>query len=96
MCVTNNKDKEYSDRSLLLFGNGDGGGGALIPMIERVKRMKSLVGLPATVKFGNPNEFYKELAERSRDLVSWKGELYFELHRGTVKTKQGIVFFNFF
>ncbi len=48
--VKNNKDKEYSDRSLLLYGNGDGGGGPLIPMIERLNRMKNVVGLPATVK----------------------------------------------
>ncbi|KAJ3087170.1 Glycoside hydrolase, 38 vacuolar alpha mannosidase, partial [Quaeritorhiza haematococci] len=91
--VKNNKDKPYSNKSLLLFGNGDGGGGALAPMIERLRRMQKVVGLPATVKFGEPTEFYDELASTSRDLVSWKGELYFELHRGTytshAKTKKG-------
>ncbi|KAJ3407717.1 Glycoside hydrolase, 38 vacuolar alpha mannosidase [Chytridiales sp. JEL 0842] len=81
--VTNNKDREYSNKSLLLFGNGDGGGGPLKPMIERLKRLKNVEGLPATVKFGSPNDFYRELEATSRDLVSWKGELYFELHRGT-------------
>jgi alpha-mannosidase len=45
--VQNNKDKLYSNKSLLLlvYGNGDGGGGPLIPMIERLERMKSLQGL---------------------------------------------------
>nr|KAJ3416023.1 Alpha-mannosidase 2C1 [Polyrhizophydium stewartii] len=81
--VTNNKDKEYSNQSLLLYGNGDGGGGPLIPMIERLQRMKAVEGLPATVQFGDPNDFYETLEKTSHDLVSWKGELYFELHRGT-------------
>ncbi|KNC99430.1 uncharacterized protein SPPG_05671 [Spizellomyces punctatus DAOM BR117] len=81
--VHNNKDKPYSNQSLLVYGNGDGGGGPLIPMIERLRRMQNVEGLPATVKFGSPNTFYEELEQTSRDLVSWKGELYFELHRGT-------------
>ncbi|KAI9003260.1 alpha-mannosidase 2C1-like protein [Gaertneriomyces semiglobifer] len=81
--VSNNKDKAYSNQSLLLYGNGDGGGGPLIPMIERLKRMQSLSGLPASVQFGHPNKFYETLEATSKDLVHWKGELYFELHRGT-------------
>eukprot|EP00842_Homolaphlyctis_polyrhiza_P004464 jgi/Hompol1/5018/HPOL_004093-RA len=88
--VTNNKDKEYSNQSLLLYGNGDGGGGPLIHMIERLTRMKSVKGLPATVKFGDPTVFYDSLKSTSRDLVTWKGELYFELHRGTY-TSQALV-----
>jgi alpha-mannosidase len=80
--VQNNKDKLYSNKSLLLYGNGDGGGGPLIPMIERIKRMQSVEGLPATIKLANPNDFYDELAQ-SKDLNTWQGELYFELHRGT-------------
>ena len=81
--VSNNKDKEYSNKSLLLYGNGDGGGGPLIPMIERLRRMQAVNGLPASVKFGDPSVFYEELEQTSHDLVTWKGELYFELHRGT-------------
>ncbi|KAJ3176169.1 Alpha-mannosidase 2C1 [Irineochytrium annulatum] len=89
-CLKNNKDKSYSNKSLYLYGNGDGGGGPLIPMIERINRMKNVEGLPATIKFGSPNDFFRELEETSRDLVSWKGELYFELHRGTY-TSHGII-----
>ncbi|KAI9362490.1 glycosyl hydrolases family 38 N-terminal domain-containing protein [Zopfochytrium polystomum] len=81
--VRNNKDKEYTNRSLLCYGNGDGGGGPLKAMIERLNRLKSVEGLPAKVRFGSANEFFEELEATSRDLVSWKGELYFELHRGT-------------
>lgn len=32
--VKNNKDKEYSDKSLLLFGNGDGGGTRIVYCID--------------------------------------------------------------
>lgn len=42
----------------MLFGNGDGGGGHLIPMIERLKRLSNIQGLAANVKFSNPDAFY--------------------------------------
>jgi alpha-mannosidase len=83
--VQNNKDKLYSNKSMLLYGNGDGGGGPLIPMIERLERMKSLQGLPANVSLQDPTEFYRQLAQ-TKDLNTWDGELYFELHRGTYTT----------
>jgi alpha-mannosidase len=67
----------------LLYGNGDGGGGPLQPMIERLSRMQAVEGLPATIEFKNPNTFYDQLAEHSKELNVWQGELYFELHRGT-------------
>jgi alpha-mannosidase len=88
--VKNNKDKLYSNKSLLLYGNGDGGGGPLRPMLERIKRFSDISGMPADVKFGNPELFYKELEETSHDLNTWQGELYFELHRGTY-TSHGLI-----
>ncbi|KAJ3326316.1 Alpha-mannosidase 2C1 [Boothiomyces sp. JEL0866] len=84
--VTNNKDKQYSNKSLLLYGNGDGGGGPLLPMIERIKRFGNIEGLPSQTKFGDPTKFYEELESTSNGLNTWKGELYFELHRGTYTT----------
>lgn len=80
--MTNNKDKSYSDESLLVYGNGDGGGGPLPAMIERINRMKDLAGLP-TLDYGDPTEFYHRLETKAKDLMTWHGELYFELHRGT-------------
>lgn len=92
--VRNNKDKGYSNRSLVLYGNGDGGGGPLRPMIERMTRLKSVEGLPAKVKFASADEFFEDLESTSRDLVSWKGELYFELHRGTYTSQARVKRFN--
>lgn len=41
--MRNHRDKEYSNTSLLVYGNGDGGGGPLASMIERLRRMKNVV-----------------------------------------------------
>ncbi|CAG8529788.1 12341_t:CDS:10 [Funneliformis caledonium] len=91
--VRNHKDKEYSNESLLVFGNGDGGGGPLASMIERLNRMKDIDGL-AKVEMGSAEEFYERIEESSKELVSWKGELYFELHRGTYTTHGSIKRYN--
>ncbi|KAJ2963578.1 hypothetical protein NQZ79_g1347 [Umbelopsis isabellina] len=80
--VRNHRDKEYTNSSLLVYGNGDGGGGPLAGMIERLKRMENVDGL-AKVKMGGATEFYEGIEKSGAELSSWKGELYFELHRGT-------------
>ncbi|KAJ1668525.1 Glycoside hydrolase, 38 vacuolar alpha mannosidase, partial [Coemansia sp. RSA 25] len=80
--VQRHKDLAYTNESLYLFGNGDGGGGPLRDMLERMRRMENLDGLPRA-KQAHPREFYEHVDETAKDLVSWKGELYFELHRGT-------------
>ncbi|KAG2194972.1 hypothetical protein INT47_002828 [Mucor saturninus] len=83
--VKNNRDKVYSNSSLLVYGNGDGGGGPLASMIERLKRMKNVDGLPKTT-MALPTEFYENIERTAKALPSWKGELYFELHRGIYTT----------
>ncbi|ORX47281.1 hypothetical protein BCR36DRAFT_584796 [Piromyces finnis] len=81
-CERNNKDTAYSNDSLLVYGVGDGGGGPLMKMIERLQRMNNVDGLPKVI-LSDPSVFYKHLEENSNDLPKWNGELYFELHRGT-------------
>lgn len=83
--VKNHRDKVYSNSSLLVYGNGDGGGGPLSSMIERLRRMKDVDGLPKT-RMALPTEFYENIEKTSEELPSWKGELYFELHRGIYTT----------
>ncbi|KAI8851831.1 galactose mutarotase-like domain-containing protein [Chytridium lagenaria] len=75
-------------QSLMLFGNGDGGGGPLPQMIETLDRARNVDGLGATLKFGSPVDFFKRLESSSKDLVTWKGELYLEYHRGTADIKK--------
>ncbi|RKP25625.1 galactose mutarotase-like domain-containing protein [Syncephalis pseudoplumigaleata] len=79
----------YSEASLLVFGNGDGGGGPLAAMIERLRRMENVEGIPR-VRMGSAEEFYEYVDKTAKDLCTWKGELYFELHRGTYTSQASI------
>jgi alpha-mannosidase len=76
------KDKDRSNRSLYLYGWGDGGGGPEPDMIESAHRLRSLGGAPR-VELGRASDFFPAAEQEGRDLTTWVGELYFELHRGT-------------
>lgn len=78
--IKNHKDKEHSNESLMVFGNGDGGGGPVPAMLERITRMKDVDGLPK-VEFGDPNAFFERVEKNSPNLLEWRGELYFELRK---------------
>jgi alpha-mannosidase len=77
--VRNFKDAGRSDRSLYLFGFGDGGGGPTEEMIESAHTL----GVP----MGHATEFFDRAAAEAGDLAVVSGELYFELHRGTYTTQ---------
>jgi alpha-mannosidase len=82
--TSNNKDLASTSESLLLFGNGDGGGGPNEHMLKRFERLHDVAGLGAKLEIGDPEEFYARLEKGiKRGVASWQGELYFELHRGT-------------
>ena len=84
--VHNFKEKDRSERSLYLFGYGDGGGGPTVQMLESARRMADTEGLP-TVKQELATEFFHKAEAEARDLPVWVGELYLELHRGTLTTQ---------
>ena len=75
-----------------LFGVGDGGGGPAEEHIERGLRMRNLEGCPK-FKFDRSDRFFDQLKKSADILPEWIGELYLELHRGTLttqsKTKRG-------
>lgn len=73
--LRNFKDADRSNRSLYLFGFGDGGGGPTEQQIEAAHAF----GVP----MGSAADFFARAADAARDLEVVKGELYFELHRGT-------------
>lgn len=83
---TNFKDKERATESYMLFGYGDGGGGPTEEMLERLRRMKDLPGLPS-VEIRNPKEFFQRCEADYKTPIVWVGELYFEMHRGTYTTQ---------
>ena len=71
----NFKDAASSNRSLYLFGYGDGGGGATAEMIESAHSL----GVPISKAI----DFFDRASADAHDLATVRGELYFELHRGT-------------
>ncbi len=79
-------DKNVSDRCLMLFGIGDGGGGPGEEHLERLSREKNLLGL-APVEQEPSERFFEKLAEGEDRYTSWRGELYLEKHQGTLTTQ---------
>ena len=87
-------DHAVSDRSLMCFGHGDGGGGPTADMIERVERLADVAPLPL-VEWGGVAEFFDRVRSTADRAARWVGEIVLEKHRGTytsqVATKQGNV-----
>ncbi len=99
--VRNFRDKGKASRSMYLFGHGDGGGGPTREMLERARRVAGVAGsaggtgvdgLPR-LAIETPSEFFAAAEADYPDAPVWRGELYFEMHRGTftsqAKTKWG-------
>jgi alpha-mannosidase len=92
--VEQHKSMDQDATSLLVFGKGDGGGGPLFQHIEKLRRCRGLsdkIGLLPRVKMGESvDDFFARLekkVESGTKFVTWYGELYFELHRGTYTTQ---------
>lgn len=84
------KDKELNQDLLLCYGFGDGGGGANREMLENMKQMDRIDGLP-WVKPSRVDDYVDRLhdtVEHTESYVQhWDGELYLEFHRGTYTTQ---------
>lgn len=80
------RDKGISDRCLLLFGIGDGGGGPGAEHLERLQREKNLNGLAPVTQEPALN-FFKKIEQDSHKYKTWVGELYLEKHQGTYTTQ---------
>jgi alpha-mannosidase len=79
-------EKGRGTRSLVPFGNGDGGGGPTREMLERARRLRDLEG-SARVVVEHPDRFFDAALAEYPDAPVWSGELYLELHRGTYTTQ---------
>lgn len=77
------RDKGRSNVSLVPFGHGDGGGGPTREMIAQGRRFHDLLGAPR-LRFGTPDDYFERAAQEYPDAPVWVGELYLELHRGTL------------
>jgi alpha-mannosidase len=70
-------------QSLLSFGYGDGGGGPSREHLESYARLQNYPAMPK-LEMTRVDDFYSSLPT---DLPVWKGEMYLELHRGTLTTQ---------
>jgi alpha-mannosidase len=80
------RDHGRGNRSLYPFGHGDGGGGPTREMLELARRYADLEGAPKVV-IEPPSTFFEQAHAEDPDAPVWRGELYFEMHRGTYTTQ---------
>lgn len=81
-----NTDSDRTEYALFLYGAGDGGGGPSEELIRKIQRARDMEDLPK-VKMEFAQEYFEKSADYNRDLQKWVGELYLELHRGTLTTQ---------
>lgn len=87
--LLNYRDHDRSHEAIMLYGFGDGGGGPTKGMLEVLRRVADLQGLPRTTQRSS-DEFFQRLERDITDRPVVVGELYFEYHRGTY-TSQALV-----
>ena len=85
--VDKNKQKGRCRQALLLYGHGDGGGGPTLEQLESIQRYQDLYPVPKVASDG-VSELFEAL--EASTLPEWQGELYLELHRGTLTTMSSV------
>ncbi len=70
--------------SLFAFGWGDGAGGPTAKMLENYERIRDFPALPR-LRMGNAQDYFEQLPRDG--LPTAVGELYLELHRGTLTSQ---------
>ncbi len=83
------KQKGVTDKRMLTFGFGDGGGGPQFEMCEMARRIENLDGVPKT-RYSRVGDFMQELERDCVNPNTYRGELYLELHRGTLTNQHTI------
>ena len=83
------KEKTVSNMRLLSYGYGDGGGGPEFEMIEMAERLKDVEGLPRA-EHTTVSQFMNQLEKSLVCPTTYNGELYLELHRGTLTNNHTI------
>jgi len=86
--VRNHAERGRASRSLMPFGWGDGGGGPSPDQLETYARSRDLEGFPR-LEMASPEAFFDAAIEEYPDAPRWVGELYLEMHRGTLTSQVG-------
>jgi alpha-mannosidase len=80
------RQKGAARHVLGLFGWGDGGGGPTREMLAAAERKEDLDGSPR-VRLGDPQSFFAAAEAELPTPPVWVGEMYLELHRGTLTSQ---------
>jgi alpha-mannosidase len=80
------KDKMVCPETLVLFGQGDGGGGPGEEHLEALLREKDLDGLPPVTQKG-VEEFFESVAPFQDKFSTWVGPIDLDRHTGTLTTQ---------
>ena len=80
----NFEGKRRHPETLFSFGWGDGGGGPTEEMLENFARLESFPAMPR-LRMTLVEDFFDSLPREG--LPKWVGELYLELHRGTLTSQ---------
>ena len=80
------KENRKATMSIAPVGWGDGGGGTTREMTGKAARMASLEGA-TQVEWKHPDDFFDDARAELTDPAVWVGELYLELHRGTLTSQ---------
>lgn len=83
------KQPEVTNMRYMAYGYGDGGGGPTFEMIESARLCTDLDGLGKSENL-SASTFMRRLAENARHINTHRGELYLELHRGTLTNQHTI------
>jgi alpha-mannosidase len=81
--------KDSQDRFLYCYGWGDGGGGPTAEQMEVARRVRDLEGCPRT-EHTTVTRFMQGVRDDMGSLPVYHGELYLEMHRGTLTSIAGI------
>lgn len=84
----NYRGKHVHPESIMPLGFGDGGGGSTQEMLDLVEASRLLPVVPAT-RWGRIDDLFERLHQAAGEhpLPVWVGNLYLELHRGTLTTQ---------
>ncbi|KAF5010623.1 hypothetical protein FDECE_3225 [Fusarium decemcellulare] len=89
--ISNHKSLDQDNTALMAFGKGDGGGGPTWQHMERLRRLRGMADtmgvIPRVHAGATVDQFFDRLETKASSLVTWYGELYFELHRGVYTTQ---------
>ncbi|MBR5233083.1 MAG: alpha-mannosidase [Clostridia bacterium] len=83
------KERSVTNKRLIAYGYGDGGGGPQYEMAETARRVKDLNGC-AKAEYTTVSDFMKSVEKDVKNPNTYMGELYLELHRGTLTNQHNI------